>query len=31
VDPQTGKTMPSGFTESAPVNAFKAKIRELLK
>ena len=31
VDPKTGKTMPSGYVEKAPVDAFKAKIRELLK
>jgi len=31
VDPKTGKVLPSGYTESAPVDAFKAKIRELLK
>jgi hypothetical protein len=31
VDPKTGKLLPSGYTESAPVEAFKAKIRELLK
>lgn len=31
VDPQTGKSTPGGVVESAPVNAFKARIRELLK
>jgi hypothetical protein len=31
VDPKTGKMLPSGYTERAPVEAFKAKIRELLK
>jgi hypothetical protein len=31
VDPKTGKALPGAFTESAPVEAFKAKIRELLK
>ncbi len=31
VDPKTGKLVPAGYTERAPVDAFKAKIRELLK
>jgi hypothetical protein len=31
VDPRTGKSVPAGYTESAPVDAFKARIRELLK
>ena len=31
VDPKTGKALPGAYTESAPVDAFKAKIRELLK
>lgn len=31
MDPKTGKTSPSGFTESAPVGAFLSKIRELVK
>jgi hypothetical protein len=31
VDPKTGKMVPAGYTESAPVDAFKAKIRGLLK
>jgi hypothetical protein len=31
VDPKTGKILPAGYTERAPVDAFKAKIRELLK
>ena len=31
VDPKTGKIVPSGYLESAPVDAFKARIRELLK
>ena len=31
VDPRTGKFLPSGYTESAPVDGFKARIRELLK
>ena len=31
VDPKTGKILPSGFVEGAPVEAFKAKIRELVK
>ena len=31
VDPKTGKVLPTGYAESAPVDAFKAKIRELVK
>ena len=31
VDPKTGKTLPSSYTESSPVDALKARIRELLK
>jgi hypothetical protein len=31
VDPQTGKILPTAFAERAPVDAFKAKIRELVK
>jgi len=31
VDPKTGKMVPAGYTESAPVDAFKSKIRGLLK
>lgn len=31
IDPKTGRTLPSGFVESAPVEALKAKIRELVK
>jgi len=31
VDPKTGKVLPSGFIESAPVDSLKAKIRELAR
>jgi hypothetical protein len=31
VDAQTGKATPGGFVDSAPVNALKERIRELLK
>jgi len=31
VDSKTGKVLPNGFVESAPVDAFKARIRELVK
>jgi len=31
IDPKTGNALPSGYVESAPVEAFKAKIRELVR
>jgi hypothetical protein len=31
VDPKTGKTSDAGFVEKAPVEAFKSRIRELLR
>jgi hypothetical protein len=31
VDPKSRQTIPGGHTQSAPVDAFKARIRELVK
>jgi hypothetical protein len=31
VDPKSGQTLPGGHTQSVPVDAFKARIRELVK
>ena len=31
LDPKTGRMLPTGYLETAPVDAFKAKIRELVR
>jgi hypothetical protein len=31
IDPKTGRSLPAGFVDKAPVEAFKAKIREMMR